>query len=82
MSREHNSYLPESELPACFLLPSAFLLLNVDFCCLAELGIVVLGVLASLLGLPFITVAAMLDEVFPSSPTTDRELVVVGMFLS
>lgn len=70
-----KSYLPVSELLACFLLPSVFLVLNVGFdCCLEELGTGVLEALPSLLELPFMTVAAMLFKGFQSSPTTGVSL--------
>lgn len=63
--KEFKSYLPVSELLACFLLPSVFLVLNVGFdCCLEELDIGELEALPSLLELPFVTVAAMLFKGF------------------
>lgn len=66
---------------ACFLLPSVFLVLNVDFdCCLEEPGIGVLEALPSLLELPFMTVAAMLVKGFQSSPTNDRGLAAAVNF--
>ena len=74
--KDCRSYLTAaSELPACFRLPSAFLLLNADLgCCLPEPGNVAFEALPSLLGVPLVNVVDILVDRFPSSPTTGAEL--------